>query len=113
MEFDYDPPSVKWVRDGYGLHPIAALDPDASDLTKLRHEATLVRAWCGVDCRIGQLTGPDTYDYAVYLAHGPSIAGGNCGTYQQAREFLHGLQVGALAKSDDGCDECFRRSISE
>ena len=98
--FDYDPPVVQWIGDGQGgFHPEPPQNPNAPDLDSLRYLAALTTARCGVDCRIGQLNGPDVYDYAVYSPDGAWSQSGNCGAYWQAREFLHGIEAGANAKA--------------
>jgi hypothetical protein len=96
--FDYDPPVVAWVKDGQGHHPEPLPDPNASDLDALRYDAALIKARCGVDCRIGQINGADVYDYACYAPDGGGWASsGNCGGYLEARRFLRGIEIGALA----------------
>lgn len=89
---------MQWISDGQGgFHPEPPQNPNAPDLESLRYLAALTTARCGVDCRIGQLNGPDVYDYAVYSPDGAWSQSGNCGEYWQAREFLHGMEAGALA----------------
>lgn len=96
--FDYDPPVVKWVADGDGHHPEPPPDPGLTQLNSLRYDAALVKARCGVDCRIGQVNGPNAYDYVVFDQNGAWISSGCCGTsYWQAREFLQGMEIGVRA----------------
>lgn len=95
--FGYVAPEVRWVQDPTGHHPEPPPDSHVSAIEKLRYDAALTEARCGVRCRIGQINGPDVYDYVVYSADGAFVQSGNCGTYWEAREFLHGIEVGAKA----------------
>lgn len=95
--FDYDPPDVRWVESGSSAWPEPPCDPKASHLESLRYQAALVKARCGVDCRIGQLNSPNTFDFVVYSPAAAFTRSGNCGDYWTSREFLHGIEAGAIA----------------